>query len=81
MEVYQPRRHDSGQHFWQEFGFLFTEVSGSNVHVPGVVRWVRELLRTDRVNNQMVYFRSISVQYGDKDFFITDAFSDSLIFP
>lgn len=80
MEVYQPRRHDSGQHFWQEFGFLFTEVSGSNVHVPGVVRWVRELLRTDRVNNPMVYFRSISVQYGDKDFFITDAFSDSLIF-
>lgn len=80
VETYQPRRHNPEQHFWQEFGLLFAEESGSNIHVPGVVRWVRELSRTERIDNSMIFFRSVSVQYGDKDFFITDAFSDSLTF-
>ncbi|NLX24791.1 MAG: type I-E CRISPR-associated protein Cse1/CasA [Lentisphaerae bacterium] len=78
-QEYVPRRHISARQMWREFSTLFLEREGS--HVPGVVKWISRL-KQDRLieKTRMISFRIASVQYGDKDFFVTDVFSDSLTF-
>lgn len=83
MEQFQPKRHDPGKQMWREFGNLFFEEAenGKGKHLPGVVSWIA-VLRLERrlTGREKVTFRSVAVQYGDKDFFIADTFSDSLTF-
>ncbi len=77
--VFRPRRHNSAIQFWREFPTVFTEKP--DTHQPGIVRWIVTLMDAACLNNQnMVRFRIAAVEYGDKDFFITDTFSDSLTF-
>ena len=88
-EDFQPKRHDPQKQMWREFGNLFFEERESEnekigKRLPGVVDWISELRTEGRLGkigkSSKITFRSVSVQYGDKDFFIADTFSDSLSF-
>ena len=78
-----PCRHDPAKQFWREFPAVFCQTDAANVHRPGVVRWIEMLQRKD-LNildpKRRVHFRISGMQYGDKDFFVNDSFSDSLTF-
>ena len=77
--TFQPFRHDPSKQFWREFPSVFTQQP--NTRQPGIVRWLTRL-QTDGLldRKKMMQFRVTAVQYGDKDFFVTDTFSDSLSF-
>lgn len=75
--AYRPARHDPAKQMWREFPAAFAEASSDRL--PGIVRWVvaiRELLG----NTALIQFEAVGAVYGDKDFFVKDAFSDSLTF-
>lgn len=85
--VFLPKRHDPSRQFWREFPTVFYEnPSGENpVHLPGIVRWItllqsRNSKYTCLDSGAMIRFRITAVEYGDKDFFVTDTFSDELSF-
>ena len=77
--VFLPRRHDPSKQFWREFPTIFLDNPG--MRQPGVVRWIVRLQR-ERIlaRENMVRFRIAAIEYGDKDFFVTDTFGDSLAF-
>ena len=53
----------------------------NNREKPGVVKWQERLKRRGKLEKKrMSRFMVASVQYGDKDFFVADVFSDSLSF-
>ncbi len=74
---YQPRRHDRSKQMWRDFA-LFASVEHSS-KIPGVIRW-NALLHNEGILSQgsILRFGIASVQYGDKDFFAADVFSDEL---
>ena len=77
--VYLPRRHDSAKQFWREFPTVFLQQSGGRQ--PGLIRWIARLQTSNILSRKkMICFRITGVGYGDKDFFATDTFSDSLSF-
>lgn len=77
--VFLPRRHDPSKQFWREFPTIFLDNPG--IRQPGVVRWIVRLQR-ERIlaRENIVRFRIAAIEYGDKDFFVTDTFGDSLAF-
>ncbi|WP_308685188.1 type I-E CRISPR-associated protein Cse1/CasA [Stomatobaculum longum] len=76
---YQPRRHRAGIQMWREFASIFCAEEGT--YLPGIVRWNQALYKNARLGEkQQCNFRIVSVQYGDKDFFVNDAFEDRLSF-
>lgn len=77
-EKFQPRRHDSSVQMWREFSYAFETAEGS--HIPGVVLWTKYIKQMLPESRKLVSFSIASVQYGDKDFFVNDVFSDSLTF-
>lgn len=77
--TYQPKRHDPSKQFWREFPSVFAQ----RTRPPGIVRWITRLqdpnvFCLDR--KSVIRFRIAAVEYGDKDFFVTDTFSDELSF-
>lgn len=79
--VYLPKRHDPAKQFWREFPTIF--IQQDHTRLPGIVRWITKLQNPkngclDR--KTVVRFRIAGIAYGDKDFFVTDAFSDELSF-
>lgn len=77
---YQPRRHDPSRQLWRDFGAIFLEKQ--NIRMPGVVSWnasVSSWLKREQPGRR-ARFRITAVHYGDKDFFIDDAFTDTLSF-
>ena len=77
-EKFQPRRHDSSVQMWREFSYAFETAGGS--HIPGVVLWTKYIKQMLPESRKLISFSIASVQYGDKDFFVNDVFSDSLTF-
>lgn len=77
-EKFQPRRHDSSVQMWREFSYAFETTAGS--HIPGVVLWTKYIKQMLPKSRKLISFSIASVQYGDKDFFVNDVFSDSLTF-
>lgn len=77
-EKFQPRRHDSSVQMWREFLYAFETAEGS--HIPGVVLWTKYIKQMLPESRKLISFSIASVQYGDKDFFVNDVFSDSLTF-
>ncbi len=74
-DVYNPKRHDPSRQLWRDFSAFVAE--GESFRKPGIVRWL-SLLKEREYINGMVTFQIASVKYGDKDFFVTDVFQDSL---
>lgn len=77
-EKFQPRRHDSSVQMWREFSYAFETAAGS--HIPGVVLWTKYIKQMLPESRKLISFSIASVQYGDKDFFVNDVFTDSLTF-
>lgn len=77
--VFVPARHDPAKQFWREFPTVFFDKPGN--YVPGIIRWIK-VLQMKRLldKKRLIRFSIVSVKYGDKDFFVTDAFSDALTF-
>lgn len=75
-DVFTPRRHDASKQFWRDFSVLVQ--NENNARRPGVVSWIDRLEREDMIKDRPLNLRIASVQYGDKDFFVTNVFSDSL---
>lgn len=77
--VHQPRRHDPSKQFWREFPAAFPE--DDVTHVPGIVEWITTLQGEKWLERQrMIHFKRVGVAYGDKDFFVSDTFCDTLTF-
>lgn len=80
---YVPRRHDSARQIWRDFSSLAglgKEKENQDVRLPGVVNWIRTLMEEDLIpRSQPILFTAPYVQYGDKDFFVTDMSSESLL--
>lgn len=76
---YVPKRHTAGEQMWREFGTLFLTQIGKQR--PGIVSWVEDLRKHHCIDQKKyIRFDIAAVLYGDKDFFVNDAFSDSISF-
>lgn len=74
--VYTPRRHDPSKQFWRDFSSLIT--NSDKQRRPGIITWIDMLEREELITNRPLNLKIFSVQYGDKDFFVNNLFSDSL---
>lgn len=73
-----PKRHDISKQFWREFANVFPRTNESH-RQPGVIGWFEQLQEDECIpKNYLLKTRISSVQYGDKDFFVTNVFTDSL---
>ena len=64
---------------WREFSATFAV--SDMAHIPGIVLWIEYLRKSRLIDRQrFIRFSIASVQYGDKDFFVNDLFSDSITF-
>ena len=76
---FTPRRHDPSRQIWREFSTI-TEIAEEK-HRPGIVSWLHFLHKANILaDKDTINLQIVSVQYGDKDFFVTDAYSDNLSF-
>ena len=77
-EIYSPHRHDASKQFWREFASVIPELQDTNRR-PGIISWLNILEEEEIIDeNYMLKVKIASVQYGDKDFFVTHVFSDSI---
>lgn len=74
--VYVPQRHDPAKQIWREFSAVLPD-EHENMS-PGIVKWL-QALKPFFPKQRFVIFKTIGTEYGDKDFFINDAFSDALV--
>ncbi len=77
--VVSPRRNNPNKQMWRDFANLV--IGEKDGYRPGIVKWVEFLKRKNCIDNKkLICFRTASVQYGDKDFFVTDVFGDNISF-
>lgn len=74
-EPYTPKRHDSSKQMWREFATLYNEDENRRA---GVIEWFRNCRSKGLIKADMIKTSIVSVEYGDKDFFVKNVFSDSL---
>lgn len=77
---HQPKRHQQGKQLWREFASFMGQKNSENGHLPGIVQWLAALRYDEILQGMTANCRIASVQYGDKDFFVTDVFEDQLSF-
>ncbi|MDR1688964.1 MAG: type I-E CRISPR-associated protein Cse1/CasA [Clostridiales bacterium] len=75
-DSYTPKRHKAERQMWRDFTPLL--VKTDNIHTPGIVRWLGELQDENIIQPKQIRLRASAVQYGDKDFFVTDILDDVL---
>jgi CRISPR system Cascade subunit CasA len=62
---YVPKKHSMDVQVWREFASIFN-ISEQSGHIPGIVLWVRNLIREGIINNDNpVSFNMIGMVYGD----------------
>ena len=76
-----PRRHDPSKQMWREFSVLYNNENKEDRNKrSGVVNWYcnylygNNCIPTDHIMKTAI----ASVEYGDKDFFVKNVFSDSI---
>ena len=76
-EAFTPKRHDSARQMWREFSVMFEE---NGNRFAGVIYWFKNFLYGHQLIPRSYLMRTAiaSVEYGDKDFFVKNVFSDSL---
>ena len=76
-EAFTPKRHDSAKQMWRDFSVMFEE---KNNQCAGVISWFKKFLYGQNLipRNYLMRTAITSVEYGDKDFFVKNIFSDSL---
>lgn len=75
-DIYTPKRHDFSKQFWRECPAAI--LNDNQNRQPGIILWIKELKENEIIEDSYLNIRIVSVQYGDKDFFVTNVFSDSL---
>jgi CRISPR system Cascade subunit CasA len=75
-DVYTPKRHDTSKQLWRDFTALLAK--NEKTRLPGIVSWLMELEDAGLIATQQVQLCASSVQYGDKDFFVTNVWDDSI---
>ncbi len=75
---YHPRRHDPARQLWRDFSALAVQTEANRR--PGIVNWLAALAYKKMIPRSLVCFQIAAVQYGDKDFYVDDVFSDSVSF-
>ncbi|NLD52369.1 MAG: type I-E CRISPR-associated protein Cse1/CasA [Clostridiales bacterium] len=76
--VYLPKRHDTGRQLWRDFSALAVQTEKGQR--PGIVNWLATLAYEGLIPRSLVCFQASAIQYGDKDFFVDNVFSDSVSF-
>lgn len=71
-----PRRHDVSKQFWRNFSAFMQEKE--DTCRPGIFFWIDQLEERELIKGQLLNIKIASVQYGDKDFFVSNVFFDSL---
>lgn len=74
-EAYTPKRHNIEKRLWREFSSFYPENERSTA---GTILWFRNYVSRVLKRNQMITTLIASAQYGDKDFYIDNIYSDSL---
>ncbi|MGI6085012.1 MAG: type I-E CRISPR-associated protein Cse1/CasA [Acetivibrionales bacterium] len=74
-DVYTPKRHDPTKQLWRDFSALLADED--NQKKSGIIRWISILTDLGHLN-KLITFQIAGVKYGDKDFFVTNVFQDSL---
>lgn len=75
-DLFTPRRHDASKQFWRNFSVFMQAKKG--VRRPGILSWIGQLEEAGSIKGQLLNIKIASVQYGDKDFFVSNVFSDSI---
>ena len=75
-DIWVPKRHDFSKQFWRECPAAI--LNDNKSRQPGIILWIKELEEKEMIEDSYLNIRIVSVQYGDKDFFVTNVFSDSL---
>ncbi len=74
-----PRRHDPSRSMWRDYGPIMVKNMGSEKnHIPGVVRWLRDIEDEGVINQDAVTIATIGVKFADKDFFVENFSIDSM---
>lgn len=76
IDKYTPRRHDFSKQFWRECPAAILNDSGNRQ--PGIISWIKMLEEKEMIEKPCLNIRIVSVQYGDKNFFVNNVFSDFL---
>lgn len=77
-DEYVPKRHNSAKQFWNDFSSLVR--NDDKYQQPGVISWINFLEDKNILTEDLLNIKIAAVEYGDKDFFIENTFSDSLQF-
>lgn len=76
-EDYTPKRHDSSRQMWREFSVMYNEKNKNRR--AGVINWYEIIFGNKCIPKTYIMKTVIaSVEYGDKDFFVRNVFTDSL---
>ena len=76
---FNPARHDPSRSVWRNYqSFLVKNLEERANHLPGVVRWIRDLEDRELIDYDSVRISIVGVQYADKDFFVENYTEDSL---
>lgn len=78
-DCYVPQRHNFSKQFWRECPAVILNKDGGMQ--PEIILWIKLLEQEKILKIPYLNLRIVSVQYGDKDFFITNVFSDFLQMP
>ena len=80
LVLWMTKRHDPARQIWRDFSAIAAGKNSGNRR-PGIVEWVGKLREENLLQKaELIRFRISCVQYGDKDFFVTDTISDALSF-
>ena len=80
-EASTPKRHDSSKQMWREFSVIYNEENSKDRNKrSGIINWyVEHLYGRGYITAEFMLTTTITaVEYGDKDFFVKNVFSDSL---
>lgn len=78
-DVYRPKMFDPARQLWRDFSALTLLNEKEHGRPPGIVGWI-SMLKHARIGpaGGLVRLHSAAVQYGDKNFFVSDVFSDAV---
>lgn len=76
---FNPARHDPSRSMWRSYqSILVKNLEEKTNHLPGVIRWIKELDDRGLIDYDSVRISIVGVQYADKDFFVKDYVCDSI---
>lgn len=81
LPYFTPKRHSSSRQAWRDFSLIVgSSETEKKTRQPGVIRWISTLKRNRLIpRDKAILFQMPFVEYGDKDFFVTDTSEQTMI--